>query len=207
MKASSITQFMIGLAKKVPIDLGQGSVAETTEGKQIALRLVPDGADRTALDIGCREGNQTRWLRQRGYEVTSIDVEKAFIDCQVVDVDQGLPFEDDSFDLIWCSEVLEHLEDPGASLAEMRRVTAPGGDIILTTPNSYAMLFKAIAVFGLTPEKIQRDDHKHFFDEADIRRLAPDADVYGYFPYIGPKKTITDRIGELSPTFVIHIRK
>lgn len=204
--ASPITKFFVGLARKIPIDLGQRNVAETTEGKQIALRLVPDGKDRTALDIGCREGNQTRWLRQRGYEVTSIDVEKAFEDCQVVNVNAGLPFDDDTFDMIWCSEVLEHLEDPAASLAEMRRVTRPGGDIILTTPNSYAALFRAIAVVGLTPEKIQREDHIHFFDEADIRRLLPDAKIYGYFPYIGVKKTITSRVGELSPTFVMHVR-
>lgn len=206
MTTASISQFLIGLAKKVPIDLGQGSVAETTEGKQIALRLVPDGHERTALDIGCREGNQTRWLRDRGYDVKSIDVEKAFVDCQVVNVDEGLPFEDDSFDLIWCSEVLEHLKDPAASLAEMRRVSRPGGDIILTTPNSYALLFRAISLVGLTPKKIQRDDHLHFFDEADIRRLLPDADLFGYFPYVGPKQTITGGIGHLSPTFVMHIR-
>jgi len=206
MATESISQFLIGLAKKVPIDLGQQTVSETTEGKQIALRLVPEGQGRTALDIGCREGKQTRWLRDRGYDVTSIDVEKAFVDCQVVNVDEGLPFDDDSFDLIWCSEVLEHLKDPAASLDEMRRISRPGGDIIMTTPNSYALLFRAISVFGLTPKKIQRDDHLHFFDEADMRRLLPDADLYGYFPYVGPKQTITGQIGHLSPTFVMHIR-
>ncbi len=208
MNPTSLAQRLIGLAKKIPVDLGQQAVAETTEGKQVALRLVPEGgAGRTALDVGCREGKQTRWLRSRGYTVTSIDVCKDFVDCQVVDVNAGLPFEDDSFDMIWCSEVLEHLEDPTASLNEMRRVTRPGGDIILTTPNSYALLFRAIAVFGLTPVRIQRDDHIHFFSEDDIRTIAPDAELYGYFPYVGPKKTIRNQIGHLSPTFVMHIRK
>lgn len=199
---------IIDLLKKVPIDLGQGAVAETTEGKQIALRLVPDGHGRTALDLGAREGNQTRWLQGRGYEVTSVDVEPGFPECLVLDANQTLPFADDSFDLVWSSEVIEHLEQPSFSLDELRRVTRPGGDIILTTPNSYMWLFRIIAKFGLTPERIQRDDHIHFFDLDDIRRLAPDATLYGYFPYMAVKFTLDDPrwVGRLSPTFVMHLR-
>ncbi len=204
----SVAKRAIGLLKRIPIDLGQGAVAEHTEGKQIALRLVPPGAGRTALDLGCREGHQTRWLQGRGYTVTSIDVEALFDGAQVVDANQPLPFADDSFDLIWSSEVIEHLADPATSLAELRRVVRPGGDIILTTPNSYMWLFKGLATVGLTPERIQRDDHLHFFDLADIQRLAPDAELYGYFPWMGPKRTLAAPgwIGRLSPTFVLHLK-
>jgi SAM-dependent methyltransferase len=198
---------LIDVLKKIPIDLGQGAVAETTEGKQIALRLVPDGHGRRALDIGCRAGKQTFWLRSRGYQVTSIDVAKSFEDCQVVDANGPLPFASESFDLVWCSEVLEHLEDPEAALNEMRRVTAPGGHLILTTPNSYALLFRMLALGGLTPARLQRADHLHFFDSSHIERLCPDAELYGFFPYVLVKKTIRNWIGALSPTFVIHIRK
>lgn len=200
---------LINLLKRIPIDLGQGAVAEHTEGKQIALRLVPPGGPgRTALDMGCREGHQTRWLEGRGYAVTSIDVDKLFDAAQVVDANEPLPFPDDHFDLIWSSEVIEHLSDPARTLEELRRVTRPGGDIILTTPNSYMLLFRAIAKVGLTPERIQRDDHLHFFDVADMRRLLPDADLYGYFPWMWLKRTVYDHrlIGALSPTFVIHLR-
>ena len=200
---------LIKLLKQIPIDLGQGAVAEKTEGKQIALRLVPDGAGRKALDLGARAGHQTRWLESRGYEVTSVDVEPVFDGCMAIDANEALPFEANQFDLIWSSEVIEHLENPSASLAELRRITKPGGEIILTTPNSYMWLFKMISIFGLTPERIQRDDHLHFFDVDDIRMLAPDARLYGYFPYMLFKRTIKSDgwIGKLSPTFVLHIRK
>lgn len=198
----------IDLLKRIPIDLGQGAVAETTEGKQIALRLVPPGIERTALDVGCRDGHQTRWLRGRGYTVTSIDVESDFVDAQIVDANARLPFDDNSFDLIWSSEVIEHLADPAFSLDELRRVARPGGEIIMTTPNSYMVLFRALAAVGLTPKKIQRDDHLHFFDLADIERLAPDAELYGYFPWLLIKRTVFANrwVGALSPTFVMHIR-
>ena len=201
---------LIGLLTRVPIDLGQGSVAETTEGKQIALRLVPrvpQGETRRALDVGARAGHQTRWLVSQGYIVTSIDVEQLFPECQVVNADERLPFADAEFDLVWCSEVIEHLRDPSFSLGELRRVTRPGGVLVLTTPNSYAWLFRVIAVFGFTPQRIQRKDHLHFFDAADIERLAPDAEVYGYFPYLVVKRTIRRAIGALSPTFVLRIQR
>jgi SAM-dependent methyltransferase len=182
-------------------------VAETTEGKRIALRLVPPGRGRTALDVGARAGHQTRWLERRGYTVTPVDLTSAFPGCHVVNVDEGLPYADASFDLVWCSEVIEHLQDPARALAEMRRVTLPGGRLVLTTPNSYAAIFRASALVGLTPRRIQRKDHLHFFSGRDIGALAPDAEVYGYFPYLGPKLTLQRAVGLLSPTFVLLIHR
>lgn len=198
---------VIGLLRKVPIDLGQRNVADRTKGKQIALGLVPDGHGKRALDVGARLGVQTRWLKGRGYQVTSIDMEPGFPECLQVDANQRLPFGDGGFDLIWCSEVIEHLQDPAFALSELRRVTKPGGLLVLTTPNSYAWLFRFVALFGFTPQRIQRKDHVQFFDVADIRRLAPDAELYGYFPYAIVKLTIQKGIGALSPTFVMAIRK
>jgi SAM-dependent methyltransferase len=198
---------LIELLKRVPIDLGQGKVAARTKGKQIALGLVPPGHGRTALDVGARDGNQTRWLRERGYDVTPIDIEPQFSECRRIDANQPLPFESDRFNLVWCSEVIEHLVDPERALRELRRVTCPGGDLIMTTPNSYAWLFRMIALFGLTPQRIQRRDHLHFFDVNDVKQLAPDAELYGYFPYALAKLTIQRGVGALSPTFVLHIKK
>lgn len=195
--------------KKIPIDLGQGNLRETTEGKKIALSLVPDGDGRHALDVGCREGHQTRWLEKRGYKVTSIDISKEFPAARIVDINEPMPFEDHSFDLIWCSEVIEHVRDPEFSLREMRRVTRPGGQLILTTPNSYAAIFRPLTWIGLTPRKLQRKDHLQFFDYAAIRRLAPDATISGFFPYIFRKYCVQVpwQVAQLSPTFVIHLHQ
>ena len=44
-----------------------------------------------------------------------------------------LPFEDDKFDCIICTEVLEHLHSPAAAISEMKRILKPGGMLILTT--------------------------------------------------------------------------
>jgi SAM-dependent methyltransferase len=196
---------LIDLAKRVPLDLGQGNLRFVTEGKLIAQALVPAAtADRsTALDVGCREGAQTRWLEQRGYTVTSIDVEKVYPRAEIVDADKELPYPDASFDTVWCSEVIEHLDDPAFSLSELRRVLKPGGTLVLTTPNSYAWFYRLASATGLPPAKLQHAGHKQFFDEADIQRLFPRARIYGYFPYALVKRRIRRGLGWLTPTFVV----
>jgi SAM-dependent methyltransferase len=45
-----------------------------------------------------------------------------------------LPFADDEFDLATALDVLEHLDDDGAALAELRRVVRPGGALVVTVP-------------------------------------------------------------------------
>lgn len=48
---------------------------------------------------------------------------------------QGLPFEDSPFDLVACTEVIEHLEHYRYTIREMFHVLKPGGTLELTTPN------------------------------------------------------------------------
>src|SRR3989344_4267979 len=129
---------IIDFLRKIPIDLGQRETREKTMGKIIALDLIGEGENKRALDVGCREGIQTKWLENKGFEVTPIDIEKKFERCLIVDANKPLPFADNSFDLIWASEVIEHLDDPAKTVAEFRRVLKPGGEMIITTPNSYS---------------------------------------------------------------------
>lgn len=194
---------MLEYLKKLPIDFGQGNLRFTTKGKLIALSFVKNGYGKRALDVGCREGMQTKWLEEKGYQVTSIDVKKVFKKCIIADLNKKLSFNNKSFDLIWCSEVIEHLDNPSFAESEFRRVLKPGGEMILTTPNSYSWIF----LFGLLAKKMQRKDHKQFFSIKDIKNLFPKAEIYGYFPYFGKfRYRIKKGIGILSPTFIIFIK-
>lgn len=49
----------------------------------------------------------------------------------------ALPFPDGTFDLVICSEVLEHVPDHRAALAELVRVLKPGGDLVISVPRYY----------------------------------------------------------------------
>jgi SAM-dependent methyltransferase len=46
---------------------------------------------------------------------------------------ENLPVEDGSFDLVICNQVLEHCDDPARAVSELRRVTVPGGRVLVTT--------------------------------------------------------------------------
>lgn len=189
------------------IDLGQRELRATTKGKLIALEFIKQCKNKRALDVGCREGIQSKFLEKKGYEVTSIDIEKSYKKCIVVDVNKKLPFKNNYFDFVWCSEVIEHLDDPKKTIDEFRRVLKNNGKIILTTPNSYFWFMKILNFFGVSPKKLQRKDHKQFFDIKFIRDLFPKAEIYGYFPYCILKLKIKRFVGLLSPTFVIYESK
>ncbi len=57
------------------------------------------------------------------------------IDCDRIDAGSPLPYEDGSFDIVTCIEVVEHIEDQFRLIRELYRITRPGGRLIMTTPN------------------------------------------------------------------------
>lgn len=202
---------------KLPIDLGQGQFRHTTKAKLIAFDGVPKNtAAHTALDVGCGDGYWSEKLKSIGYRTTSIDMNRAYpnVDWETpykdtifIDLNKKLPFQDASFDLIWCSEVIEHLENPQAIIKEIERMVKPGGKYILTTPNSFFWLHYFLKLFGFSHKDWQNEGHKHFFHIDDIQSLFPKASIYGYFPYIVFKFKIRHFVSLLSPNFVIVVEK
>jgi SAM-dependent methyltransferase len=101
-------------------------------------------AGRRVLDAGCGEGYGTSLLASSGAaSVVGLDVdeptieharEKYGLEFQVADVVE-LPFDDSSFDVVVCFETIEHVQDPRRALAEIRRVLAADGLLIVSTPN------------------------------------------------------------------------
>jgi len=64
---------------------------------------------------------------------------------------EALPFDPGSFDLILCSEVIEHLYDPDFAIDEFKRVLRPNGRIIITTPNLAAWYNRFLLLVGMQP--------------------------------------------------------
>lgn len=194
---------IVSLLKKLPIDVGQAEKKHDSAGKRIAFSFVPDGHGKSALDIGCRDGYWSERLKEKGYAVSALDLEPMYVGALTHDVEDGLPYPDKSFDLIWCTEVIEHLRNPETLLREVERVVLPGGIAIFTTPNSHWWFYYVVRLWGWTPQKLQNPDHKQFFDERRVRALASGYDVFGYFPYAVKFFRISRLIGFLSPTFIL----
>jgi SAM-dependent methyltransferase len=125
------------------IALPRRSRAGSLEAVLQAADALPRGR---ALDVPCGTGLASEALRRLGFQVTAADLdEQAFaasrgeIRFEKLDLDLPLPFADASFELVHCGDGIEHLEAPIRALRELARVLAPGGTLLLTTPN-YASL-------------------------------------------------------------------
>lgn len=102
------------------------------------------------LDIGPGKGLYTKLFLQWGLKVSCVDIDPALrefytgLGCDFEKADLrtgGLPHDDGTFDVIWCSHVIEHLHDPATFLAQCKRVLRPGGHVVLRTPDLKSMGF------------------------------------------------------------------
>lgn len=131
-----------------------------------------------ALDLGSGGGQFTAELAGAGAQVVGAEVAQAAVDrarsaypelaFQLVAIDEPLPFEDKAFDLVWASEVIEHVADTGPWLSEVRRVLAPGGRLLVTTP-SHGRL--RLAMGGIERYSEPLGDHLHLYSRVSLRRL------------------------------------
>ena len=84
------------------------------------------------LDVGCGPKPYYPFFAERASEYVGVDV----VDNPVAELRgpvEALPVEDGSFDLVLCTQVLEHCDDPAQAVRELRRVTAPGGRVLAST--------------------------------------------------------------------------
>jgi ubiquinone/menaquinone biosynthesis C-methylase UbiE len=92
------------------------------------------------LDAGCGTGLNLRHLPEGsvGVDINPRNVallRRRLSNHTVVEGDvEALPFDDASFGTVLCTEVIEHIPDPSAALAEYRRVLRPGGVLIGSVP-------------------------------------------------------------------------
>jgi SAM-dependent methyltransferase len=139
-----------------------------------------------ALDLGCGDGAFLDELVGMAAAVTAADVAEAAlrrarsrhpgIDYVLVPFDGPLPFADGSFDLVWASEVIEHVADTARWLSEVRRVLVPDGRLLLTTP-SHGRL--RLAVAGIERFSEPLGDHLHLYTRRSLQSLLAE---FGFAP-------------------------
>jgi SAM-dependent methyltransferase len=143
------------------------------------FRRYVGGPSRRVLDLGCRYGALTRTYAS-GNEVTGVDVDrealaeaaKLGIETRWADVDEPLPFDEATFDVVVAGELLEHVRDPAAVVAEALRVLRPEGRFVASVPNAFRLKNRLRFLLGRKPE----DDptHLHMFSPDDVHALLRD---------------------------------
>jgi 2-polyprenyl-3-methyl-5-hydroxy-6-metoxy-1,4-benzoquinol methylase len=91
------------------------------------------------LEIGAGTGQQARELARRGFDITAIEIASSNYSAErvfpIVDYDgRVIPFADASFDIVFSSNVLEHVPDLAQMNREIRRVLRPGGICVHAMP-------------------------------------------------------------------------
>lgn len=154
-------------------------------GKLSSVLQLADGNNMFVLDIGCASGwflNQLS-IKYPFAKCYGIDVYRNAIqygkkhykslDLAVADAHK-LPFSNDYFDLVICTEVLEHVKNPEKVLREIKRVLRPDGKAIVEM-DSGNFLFRAIWYWWTNMRKgVWRESHIHFFNAKILENMIKD---------------------------------
>jgi len=131
-----------------------------------------------ALDLGCGAGEFTAVMAEAGAVAVGADVAESALKrarsrypelaFRLTAIDGPLPFEDNAFDVVWASEVIEHVADTARWLSEVIRVLVPRGRLLLTTPDHGRL---RVALEGLERLSDPLGDHLHLYTRRSLQRL------------------------------------
>jgi SAM-dependent methyltransferase len=123
-----------------------------TDHTLVERRLLDEALEpgTVALDAGCGRTTRLREYRDRIGRLVGVDLDDTagranpYVDEFVhADLDDALPFDDGTFDLVYANFVVEHLARPRQALEEWHRVLAPYGTLVLLTSNRASPLMGA----------------------------------------------------------------
>jgi 2-polyprenyl-3-methyl-5-hydroxy-6-metoxy-1,4-benzoquinol methylase len=149
------------------------------------------------LDVGCGVGEFMLMLREMGFAVEGIDGSREQMDIvysmgfegEVADLEDGLPYPNESFGLVSGLELIEHIARAEDLLKEIHRVLCPGGYLLLTTPNFSFLNNRLHYLFGAPP--CNEGVHLRFFTKRGLESLLNQAafrivqrNSYGVIPLL-----------------------
>jgi SAM-dependent methyltransferase len=169
----SLEQLSERYAEHNRVERGAGFVFAGPERIELFRRYV-GGPGRDVLDLGCRDGALTQ-AYAGGNAIVGVDADrealaeaqKLGIETRWADLDDALPFEDGTFDVVVAGELLEHLRDPRRVVSEVLRVLRSGGRFVGSVPNAYRLKNRLRFLTGRKPEN--DPTHLQMFAPTDIR--------------------------------------
>ena len=131
-----------------------------------ARRLLLDAATIVLVDIG---------VSPEVKELPNVNVLEGYLPGVLDQVD------DASLDVVYSSNVLEHLRDDAGTLGQFFRILAPGGQCVLNVPSWGGKAILEFVTFrlGLGPPPAEIDDHKRYYDPHDLWPMLVEA---GFLP-------------------------
>lgn len=133
------------------------------------------------VDVGCGAGNLYPYVRERfdryiGVDAVQYEGFPAHAEFCRLDLDDGrMPLADGTGNIVAAIEVIEHLENPRDFMRKLVRLAAPGGWVVVTTPNQLSLLSLATLAVRqrfLAFQDVHYPTHLTALLEVDLRRIA-----------------------------------
>jgi methionine biosynthesis protein MetW len=197
--------------------LGENISAESIRA---ILKLLESNDTAKFLDVGCGDGKITLQAAHTigtnkiyGIDVVGRTMEKARgngVDVRSSDLNRQFPFEDNSFDVVLASEIIEHLYDTDNFLTEIHRVLRIGGYTIISTPNLSSWPNIIFLLFGKQPAVASvsdqivvntwhaNSDFRTLDEGPSHRRIFTFGALQGLVEYYGLEDNIANGLGYFS---------
>jgi len=166
--------------------------------REYIISQIPKNVN-SILDVGCGNGWVAKEFLPKGKQVYSLDIsvtnpaiaKKLYQDEKHFGIAADsfyLPFNDNSFDCVIASEIIEHIVEPKDFIKELFRVVKSGGSLIITTPYKEKILYYLCVHCN---QKTPANAHLHSFDEMILRDLYSGKDLESFkFETFGNKLLI-----------------
>ena len=152
------------------------SFLESTRGQLFSNWI---GKNKKVLDLGGRDGTLTKYFINKN-NVTLADIDENAlehakknyqVETMKLDLNQSLPFQDNSFDVVVMAEVLEHLPYPNITLNEIKRVLKTNGEFIGNLPLAYHLKDRWQIIRGRKLLISGDPTHLQFLSYEDFKKL------------------------------------
>jgi SAM-dependent methyltransferase len=168
-------------AVRAPLARWLRDEAELARARQAKPRL---------LDVGCGIKPYEPFFAGAVAEYVGVDVANPAAELE--GTVEAIPVPDESFELVLCTQTLEHAEDPGEAVRELRRVVAPGGRVLAST--------HGVQVYHPNPDDYWRWTH------AGLERLFRE-NAFWSAVTVTPGSGTTACIGMLVSTYISLLAK
>lgn len=173
--------------------------------ERIALKIINTLKEKTnILDIGCGDGTflanikaNNPQVKLYGVDFSKFQLEKAKTIATVkqANLEKGIPFKENTFDVIYCAEVIEHLFNPDFLLEECNRILKKNGYLILSTPNLCAWFNRILFPLGIQPLFLEPSTKSKCIGAGPLKRLKDGTTPVGHVRIFN-KDAITDLLTE-----------
>lgn len=106
--------------------------------KEEVLKLI-DGHKLKILDAGAGRGRIAQELQKKGHDVLIVDQENNLeykLKFKKANLNEDLPFKNNVFDVVICTEVIDELENPRHLIREFKRIIVPNGYMVISAVNT-----------------------------------------------------------------------